>query len=140
MDLAAEFPGVFFRPEEDTFLSEGINDVGFFQTTEIDLRNKNERAAFLVLAMPIHGAINLQLQRPMTVGTFRGDMDGQVPFFQSPLHEGRSEGVDRSGGVDLFPGVEGNKMRGLFNCQGIGPGDLSQLIPVKESQMFFQIL
>ncbi len=92
-------PGVIFRPEEDTFLSKGIDDVGIFQTAEIHLGDEDNGTAIRFQAAAIHCAVDLHLHGSFTVGAFRFNLNAHLFLPQMPLHEGRRESVHRSGGV-----------------------------------------
>ena len=92
-------PGVFFRPEEDAFFSKGIDDMGFLQTTEIHVGDKDNRMAIRFLAAAIHGTVNLHPHGTFAVGAFRFDLYDHILLPQPPLHEGRRESVHRSGGI-----------------------------------------
>ena len=54
----------------------------------------------------VHFAVYLDPDRLMAVRTDRIDGDGKWLFSQAPLHEGRGNGIDRSGGVYPFTGAE----------------------------------
>lgn len=59
-----------------------------------------------------------------------GGLNGKGERFLSemPLHEGRRDGVNRSSGVDLFAGAEGDTMRCVIGRYRIGPGDGSLVV------------
>jgi hypothetical protein len=99
MHFPAIAPGVFFRPEEDTFLSKGFDDVGIFQTADIHIGNKDNGTAVLFCTAAIHIAVDLHLHGDFAVRTFRFNLYDHVFLPQSPLHEGRRESVRCSGGI-----------------------------------------
>lgn len=123
-------PGVFFRPEENTFLSKGIDDVGILQTAEIHVGDKDNRMAVRFQAAAIHITVNLQLHGTLAVGAFRVDPDDHLLLPQPPLHEGRRKSVHRSSGIQPLPRAKGDPVRGLFNGHRVGPDDLPLLVPV----------
>ena len=131
---------MFFRPEENAFLSKSIDDVGIFQAAEIHVGDKNNRMAPRFQAAAIHVTVDLHLQGPFAVSTFRVHLNDHLLPPQPPLHEGRCESVHRSGGVQLFPRVEGDPVRGFLHGHRIGPDDPSLFVPNQKSQVFFQIL
>lgn len=92
-------PGMFFRPEEDAFLSKGIDDVGIFQTAEIHIGNKDNGTAIRFRTTAIHIAVDLHLHGSFAVRAFRFNLNDHVLLPQSPLHEGRCESVRSSGGI-----------------------------------------
>ena len=61
-------PGVFFRPEETTFLSKGLDDVGVLQTAEIHVGDKDNRMVLRFRAAAIHVTVDLHLQGSFTAG------------------------------------------------------------------------
>ena len=131
---------MFFRPEEDAFLSKCLDDVRILKTAKIDVRDKDNGTAIRFPATAIHITIDLHLQGPFAVSTFRVHLNDHFLPPQPPLHEGRRESVHRSGGVQLFPRVEGDPVRGFLHGHRIGPDDPSLFVPNQKSQMFFQIL
>jgi hypothetical protein len=50
--------GVFFRPEENTFLSKSIDDVGILQTAEIHVGDKDNRMALRFQAPAIQATFS----------------------------------------------------------------------------------
>jgi hypothetical protein len=66
-------PGMFFRPEENAFLSKGLDNVGFLPAAEIHSGDKDDRTAILVRTAAMHIAVDFQLHRFFTVGAFRLD-------------------------------------------------------------------
>ena len=64
-------PGVFFRPEENTILSKGIDDVGILQTAEIHVGDKNNGTAIRFLVAAIQVTVDLQLHGTLAMGAFR---------------------------------------------------------------------
>jgi hypothetical protein len=99
MPLPAITPGVFFRPEEDTFLSKSIDDVGIFQTADIHIGNKDNGSAIRFRTAAIHIAVDLHTHGDFAVRTFRFNLNDHILLPQSPLHEGRRESVRCSGGI-----------------------------------------
>ena len=132
-------PGVFFRPEENTFLSKSIDDVGILQTAEIHIGDKDNRMALRFRAAAIHVTVNLQLHGTLAVDAFRVDPNDHLLLPQPPLHEGRRKSVHRSGGVQLFTRIEGDPVRGFFHSHRVSPDDTSLFVPNQKSQVFFQI-
>jgi hypothetical protein len=91
--------GVFFRPEETTFLSKRIDDVRIFKPAAIHIGDKNDGSEIRFQAAAIHIAVYFQFDGFFTVGTFRFYPNEHLLLPQSPLHEGRGEGVHCSGRV-----------------------------------------
>ena len=130
---------MFFRPEENAFLSKSIDDVGIFQAAEIHVRDKDNGPAIRFPAAAIHVTVNLQLHGTFAVGAFRVDPNDHLLLPQPPLHEGRRKSVHRSSGIQPLSRVEGNTVRGLFHGHRVSPDNLPPLVPVEEGQVFFQI-
>lgn len=99
MPFPSIFPGVFFRPEEDTFLSKYIDDVVIFQTGEINVGNEDNGMAIRFRAAAVHIAVDLQPHGAFAVRAFRFNLNGHVLLPQPPLHEGRCKRVRGSGGI-----------------------------------------
>ena len=68
------------------------------------------------------------------------DLETQVFLPELPLHEGRRDRVDRSGGVELFPRAESDLVGRLFHRDRVSPGHLALLIAEQEGQAVFQFL
>lgn len=131
---------MFFRPEENAFLSKGLDDVRILKAAKIDIGDKDNGTAIRFLTAAIHIPIDLHLHGSLAVGAFRLNLNDHVLLPQPPLHEGRRESVHRSGGIKPLPRGKGYSVRGFFNRHGIGPDDSSLFVPNQKSQVFFQIL
>ena len=70
----------------------------------------------------------------------RIDCDGKRFLPQAPLHEGRGNGIDRSGGVDFFAAAECQTVRRLVSRNRIGPENLTFAIANQEKKIFLQIV
>ena len=57
-------------------------------------------------------------------------------FSELPLHEGRRNRVDPSGGVNLLAATERDEMGCLFNSHRVRPGHSALFVSVKKSQFF----
>ena len=90
---------MFFRPEENAFLSKCLDNVRILQTAKINVRNKDDGTAIPFPAAAIHSAVDLHLDGSLAVGAFRFNLDDHLLLPQPPLHEGRRESVHRSGGI-----------------------------------------
>ncbi len=132
-------PSMFFRPEEHTFFSKGLDDVGIFQVTEIHVGDKDNRVTVRFRATAIHIAVDLQLHRTFAVGAFRVNPNDYLFLPQLPLHEGRRERVHRSSGIQPLPRFEDDSVRGFFHGHRVGPDDLPLLVPAKKGQVFLQL-
>jgi hypothetical protein len=140
MPFPSMVPGVFFRPEEDTFLSEHIDDVGVFQMGEINVGNEDNGTAIRFRATAVHITVDLQQHGAFAVRAFRFNLNSHVLLSQPPLHEGRCKRVCCSSGIQPLSRIKTDSVRGFFNRHRISPDDLPLLIPVQESQVFFQIV
>ncbi len=58
--------------------------------------------AICLVDLGVHFAIYHDLNRLITVRANRIYRDSEWLFSQAPLHEGRGDGIDRSGGVYVF--------------------------------------
>jgi len=90
---------MFFRPEENAFLSKCLDDIRILKTAKIDIRDKDNGTAVRFQAPAIHITIDLHLHGSLAVGAFRFNLDDHLLLPQPPLHEGRRESVHRSGGI-----------------------------------------
>ena len=52
-----------------------------------------------------------------------------------PLHEGRRDGVLRSGGVKAFSAAKGEPVRGRLDGNRVGPGHRALLVAYQEEKM-----
>lgn len=74
-------------------------------------------------------AVYLDVDRLMTMRTFRGDDAGEPFSSQVPLHEGHSNGINGSGGVDSLARAEGHMVRRVVGRHWICPRNRSLLVP-----------
>jgi len=72
------------------------------------------------------------LDRFRTMPAFRLDRDRQRGVAKSPLHEGRRDCVNRSGGVQFFSRIKGGLMGSLSDGHGIGPRDFPLFVSVQK--------
>ena len=64
---------MFFRPEEYTAISEGVDDVGFIQCMDIDIGYKDDGIGSLIFDPVIEFAVNAEVHLLRAVRTFRFD-------------------------------------------------------------------
>ncbi len=69
--------------------------------------------------------INLEVDRLAAMATGSLDGEGQVFLAELPLHEGRRNRVDRSGGVEFFPRTERDLVGGFVHRHRVSPGHLT---------------
>ena len=87
-----------------------------------------------------HFAVDFNSDRLIAVRADRINGDGRRLFPQSPLHEGRGNCIDRSGGIYAFTGAERCPVR-CFVCRDRkGPEDSPLLIPNQKKKMFLKII
>ena len=121
------------------FLSERVNDAGVFQRVKVDHGDKDQWLGSCAVDCVLQIAVNLHrdgLAAVCAAGEQRTDY-----FFlpELPLHEGRRDRVDPSGRVNLFPGVDGDAVRGRLDRHRVGPGHLAALVAEEEGHMLFQL-
>ena len=92
--------------------------------------------AILLLNIAIHFIINFDDDRFITVHTHRIYRDGKRFFLQAPLHEGRCNRIDRSGGVNVFAGAECQLVRCFVSCHRIRPENLTFVIANQKKKIF----
>ena len=78
MHFPSILPGMLFRPEENAFLSESIDDVGILQAGKINLGDKDNRMAFRFQAAAIHVTVDLHLHGTLAMGAFRFNLNDYV--------------------------------------------------------------
>ena len=61
-------------------------------------------------------------------------------FSQAPLHEGRGNGIDRSGGINAVAAAKRQLVRCFISADRIGPEDLTFVIANQEKKVFLQII
>ncbi len=84
----------------------------------------------------VHFAIYHDLDRLTTVCANRIYRNSEWLFSQAPLHEGRGNGIDRSGGVYVFAAAKRQLMRRLVSGNRVGPQDLTFVISNQEKKVF----
>ena len=96
--------------------------------------------AIFLVDLVFHFAVHHDLYRLITVRADRIDCYADRFFSQVPLHEGRGNGIDRSGGINFFAAAERQLMRCFVSANRIGPEDLTFVISYQKKKIFLQII
>jgi len=118
---AAVLTGMFFRPEEDTLLSERLHDAHLLQSVDIHIRHENDRGVRMAAHGAVHIAVDFNLHGLLTMSALRLYDNAERFPAQAPLHEGRGKCIHRSGGINLLTGIEGDPVGRLLPGYRIGP-------------------
>ena len=131
---------MFFRPEEDTLVSERIDDAFGFKLKQIYVRYKDDRLAAFLLHAELQLAVDHDFHGLSAMNAFSIDDNRNVFLPQSPLHEGRRKRVNSSGRVQLFAGVKGHVMRRFINSYRVGPNNFSLVVSEQKCHMLLQVV
>ena len=97
-------------------------------------------SAIFLVNLVVHFAVYHDLYRLITMRADRIYCYAERFFLQAPLHEGRGNGIHRSGGINFFAAAERQLMRCFVSADRIGPEDLTFVIANQEKKIFLQII
>ncbi len=84
--------------------------------------------AIFLMDLKVHFVIYVDRHRLIAVRTDCIYSNGKRFFSQAPLHEGRGNCIDCSGGVNLLAGAESQLVRCLVGSNRIRPEDFTVVI------------
>ena len=116
-----------------------MDDARFFQLLEVHKWDEDERLLPVQYAA-IQLTVNLDPYWSRAVTALRSDRYGERLVSQVPLHEGHSEGVDRSGRVGLLARAEPGVMRSFFYRHRIRPRHCFAVTPEQERKVLLEFI
>lgn len=120
--------------------SEGIDDAGVIQRTEVHHGHEDQRARFRVRYRILQLTIDLDLEFSPAAGAFRPDAEAQRFVSELPLHEGQCNRVNTSGSIDRLTGAESHPVGRPFGGNRIGPNHRAGFVAVQKGQFPFQFI